>query len=153
MNDCPRQNPAYRPAPTFIAHKSLVRDFPRAHQTGWYLLPLSSPALRATLNQEPAFSGPRRLGSCPIGSRFSSLKIAPGGTLHSADKWGNKYHPARCAANVSMWQPHRTRQVAFCSVNFEAPSRQAARGRLARMANRGHPVSGMYCMAGPVKAA
>ena len=47
-------------------------------------------ALRASLVQEPAWSGPVWLGSCPISPRFSSLKIAPVGTLPSANKWATQ---------------------------------------------------------------
>ena len=65
---------------------------------------------------DPFFSGPSgypQSGTRLIGTvldglpahsalDFLSLKIAPGGTLHSADKWVNKNHPAQCAANVIM---------------------------------------------------
>jgi hypothetical protein len=95
------------------------------------------------------------------------LPLAPGGTPPSADKGSVK-----TTRSIELLRL----QVRYCVSDpaggnafgdFEAPSRQADQGRsgatagtqevepcreqLPRMPDRGRPVSGMYCKAGPVK--
>ena len=96
-------------------------------------------ALRASLVQEPAWSGPVWLGSCPISPRFSSLKIAPGGTLHSAAKGA----PGNSTPAVWFWAAIslvvRKQRMSGYWLRLEMPSEAKIQGRSGGMPDRGRP--------------
>ena len=97
-------------------------------------------ALRATLSQEPALTGPvRRHILCHRPSIFS-LKIAPGGTLSSANKWATcltRFIPLPKLKDMAL----RTDPAGGEPFgDFEARSREADQGRSGGRPDRGRPV-------------
>jgi len=145
MNDCPRQNPAYRPAPT-----EFRRVLRRPDRVEGYPCPeFAGPA--GCLQ-----SGTRLIGTAPVGLLPKRLSIfipenRPGRNPSIICKT-DKDSPPPCPAagqpviqlgnNAGGFLFSPARRTGGDLLTVEAPSGQVARGLLAWMANRGFPVHG-----------
>jgi len=67
------------------------------------------------------------------------LKIAPGGTLSSADKWALKATRTAERADLILCTLCQTRQVVAVFARIEAPSSQLDQVRSGGMPDRGRP--------------
>ena len=85
----------------------------------------ANPALRASLGQEPARSGPGRRYILYHRPSIFSLKIVPGGTVSSADKGAVKTTRSIELLRLRAWHYVSDPAGANPFGDFEAPSGQA----------------------------